>query len=120
MSMLRRGYGAVRNLRCKSGARFPPSTVVMAIVIIVLVIVLVIVVVIVINIVIIIVIKIVVIIVIVIVLHSNPAKIQSASHALSSGNGRHFCPWVTKESVAGLASAQTIRTAKDYEQHEKY
>ena len=26
MSMLRRGYGAVRNLRCKSGARFPPST----------------------------------------------------------------------------------------------
>ena len=21
------GYGAVRNLRCKSGARFPPSTV---------------------------------------------------------------------------------------------
>ena len=27
MPMLRRGYGAVRNLRCKSGARFPPSTV---------------------------------------------------------------------------------------------
>ena len=27
MSMLRSGYGAVRNLRCKSGARFPPSTV---------------------------------------------------------------------------------------------
>ena len=26
MSMLRRGYGALRNLRCKSGARFPPST----------------------------------------------------------------------------------------------
>ena len=28
MPMLRRGYGAVKNLRCKSGARFPPSTVV--------------------------------------------------------------------------------------------
>ena len=27
MPMLKRGYGAVRNLRCKSGARFPPSTV---------------------------------------------------------------------------------------------
>ena len=27
MPMLRRGYGAVKNLRCKSGARFPPSTV---------------------------------------------------------------------------------------------
>ena len=26
MPMLRRGYGAVKNLRCKSGARFPPST----------------------------------------------------------------------------------------------
>ena len=26
MPMLRRGYGAVRNLRCKSGARFPPSS----------------------------------------------------------------------------------------------
>ena len=26
MSMLRRGYEALRNLRCKSGARFPPST----------------------------------------------------------------------------------------------
>ena len=24
MSMLRRGHGAVTNLRCKSGARFPP------------------------------------------------------------------------------------------------
>ena len=24
MPMLKRGYGAVRNLRCKSGARFPP------------------------------------------------------------------------------------------------
>ena len=27
MPTLKRGYGAVRNLRCKSGARFPPSTV---------------------------------------------------------------------------------------------
>ena len=27
MPMLKRGYGAVRNLRGKSGARFPPSTV---------------------------------------------------------------------------------------------
>ena len=27
MAMLKRGYGAVRNLRGKSGARFPPSTV---------------------------------------------------------------------------------------------
>ena len=27
MPTLRRGYGAVRNLRCKSGAGFPPSTV---------------------------------------------------------------------------------------------
>ena len=27
MPMLKRGYGAIRNLRCKSGARFPPSTV---------------------------------------------------------------------------------------------
>ena len=27
MPMLRRGYVAVKNLRCKSGARFPPSTV---------------------------------------------------------------------------------------------
>ena len=27
MPMLKKGYGAVRNLRCKSGARFPPSTV---------------------------------------------------------------------------------------------
>ena len=26
MPMLRKGYGAVKNLRCKSGARFPPST----------------------------------------------------------------------------------------------
>ena len=26
MPMLRRGYVAVKNLRCKSGARFPPST----------------------------------------------------------------------------------------------
>ena len=26
MPMLRRGCGPVRNLRCKSGARFPPST----------------------------------------------------------------------------------------------
>ena len=31
MPMLRRGYGAVKNLRCKSGARFPPSTVLRAI-----------------------------------------------------------------------------------------
>ena len=27
MPMLKRGYGALRNLRGKSGARFPPSTV---------------------------------------------------------------------------------------------
>ena len=27
MPMSRRGHGAVKNLRCKSGARFPPSTV---------------------------------------------------------------------------------------------
>ena len=27
MPILRRGYGAVRNLCSKSGARFPPSTV---------------------------------------------------------------------------------------------
>ena len=26
MPMLRGGYGAVKNLRCKSAARFPPST----------------------------------------------------------------------------------------------
>ena len=34
MPMLRRGHGAVKKLRCKSGARFPPSTVVIVIVIV--------------------------------------------------------------------------------------
>ena len=37
MPMLRRGYGAARNLRCKSGARFPPSTVVVVVVVVVVV-----------------------------------------------------------------------------------
>ena len=32
MPMSKRGYGAVRNLRGKSGARFPPSTVVMEVI----------------------------------------------------------------------------------------